>query len=123
MNPWYARELLFAAEEVRSAATIEDDWAAYVECYLECVRNKSTDVTLTLTPDKKPAVCPQLIYSWVDARFDACDSRSYSAQKDGRRINAIMDKIPGWERGTDPLRLRFSIKGKEISERYWFYNG
>lgn len=123
MNPWYARELLSAAEEVRSAATIEDNWAAYVEYYLEGARTKSADVTLTLTPDRKPAVCLQLIYNWIDARFGACDSRSYSPQKDGTRISAIIDKVPGWERGTNPLRLRFPIQGKELSERYWFYNG
>lgn len=119
----FNRALLDEAEQVRQAATLEDEWVAYIEEYLAKVIANDPNVKHKFTPDRKPAVCAELIYTWLNAKFNVGGGRAFESKTHGQRISQIMARCKGWLKGIKPGRLRFEINDEQLRRTYWYYEG
>ena len=117
----FDRGLLAEAEQIRQAATIEDEWVEYIEQYLSKVIANDPNVSRKLTPDRKPAVCASVIYTWLDSKFNVGGGRAFENKTHGQRISQIMARRKGWIKGTKPGRLRFDENGEQVRHTYWYY--
>lgn len=123
----FPNELKQAAEEARQDYEIQDEFAPYIEEYLErAIVGTDIEVmqTCTLAPDGCLAVCAIGMYDWINKTFLSLKGKQYTAQGTGRRISDIMSRYHSdWLRGCNPKQIRFAHTNRKESPRYpyWYW--